>query len=175
MRVTERDLEERARLVEGETLVRVLYQRPRELGVEHAVERAVYLECESGFRAAIGTSDELRVHHGFGVTVGEQRVIDPAWGEIVDVSSDVRWKGRLGSRIVRAMIRWDDVRERLRSSLSIGVSIHADYLRRQDFPASLDLDIGGSVISFMAARRARDGTLALLESALLISFETNQS
>jgi hypothetical protein len=172
VKTTERDLEQRARRLEGETLVTVRYQRAgKTTEAEHAVEHLVFLDFASGGRVAVGTDDALGMHHGFGISLEDKRVIDPAFGDVVDVSDAVAWRARIGSTITSARILWGSVYDDLRTSLSIGVAIHADYLRRADYPSALRIELGGSrPVTFLAARRAVDGTLVPFVNALLVSF-----
>jgi len=134
----------------------VRYQRPVRLeeiraGAEvHSVLHLVWLDFESGLRIAVGYADELAVHHGFSISLRERRVIDPAYGAVDDVGGTPCWAPRVGRRVERANILWDDVYDRLRPSLGIGVTIHADYLRRLDYPQTLALDMGEAGSAFVA-------------------------
>jgi hypothetical protein len=166
----ERELEQRARSLEGEVLSRVQYQRAeRTVGAEHAVLHLVFLDFESGRRVAVGCGDAFGAHHGFGVTMREQRVIDHAFGEVV-VAPSPQWRPLLGQTITAGRIRWGDVRQDLRSSFAIGVAIHSDHLRRRDYPGALELEVGPARVSFMAARRDRQGALVPFVNALLVTF-----
>ncbi len=170
MTSAEAELELRARRLEGETLARVSYQRAERVDErEHAVLHAAFLELGSGARVAIGTDDAFGSHHGFGISIAHKSIVDRAFGEVTDVSDAPAWKPHIGLVIRRTRVLWGDVRESLRSSLSIGVSIHADWLRRADYPAALEIDTSAGSVTFMAARRGDDGVIPFV-NALLVSF-----
>jgi len=172
----ELDLEREALRLEGDAIERVRYQRGRALdevraGAElHEVEHRVVLDLRSGRRVAIGYGNELATRHGYGVTLAELRVVDPAYGAVDDVGATPRWASVLARPIDSARIVWDDVRERLRSGLAIGVAIHADYLTRQDFPSALELGFGSTRVLVAAARLAADRTLVGYANALVVRF-----
>ena len=165
----ETELELRARGLEGATIERVLYQRAERTDEkEHAVLHAVFLELGSR-RMEIGTDDAFGAHHGFGVSLRERRLIDPAFGEIVDVTGAPAWAPHAGKTITRARVAWGDVRSSLRPSFAIGVAIHSDWLRRRDYPAALELDTSAGRVTFAAARRDKDGIVPFV-NALLVTF-----
>lgn len=172
----ELELEQRAIRLEGETLVRVCYQRPRLLdGIRagaalHPIEHRLVFDFASGTKVAIDYSNELSTRHGFGVSLRELRVVDPAYGPIEDVGDTPRWAPLVGRAIARARIVWDDVRDRLRGTFAIGVAIHSDYLTRRDFPSALELAIGDTRVLIAAARLAADGTIVPYANELLVSF-----
>ena len=159
MRSPELELEKRAHKLRGETLRAVHYQRGTESDDFDSVEHLVFLDFKSGNRVAIGCTDELRYKHGWGISVKPQRVIDTAYGLPKDVTKSPRWSSRVGRTIAHARIHWDDIKERLRSSLAIGVAIHADHLSRLDYPQTLELDFGeDNSILIAAARRSGSGS-----------------
>jgi hypothetical protein len=166
----EAELELRARSLEGATIERVLYQRAERWddANEHAVLHAVFLELGAR-RMEIGTDDAFGTHHGFGISVRERRVIDRAFGEVVDVTASTAWKPHVGKEITRTRVGWGDVRSSLRTSLAIGVGIHADWLRRADYPAALEIDTTAGSVTLMAARRSEDGIVPFV-NALLVTF-----
>ncbi len=166
----EAELELRARGLEGATIERVLYQRAERVDEkEHAVLHCAFLELENGRRIEIGTDDAFGSHHGFGVSLRERRVIDRAFGEIVDVTDAPAWTPHVRKAISRSRVAWGDVRSSLRGTLSIGVSIHADWLRRADYPAAIEIDTTAGRVTFMAARRGEDGIVPFV-NALLVTF-----
>ena len=165
----ESDLELRARALEGATIERVVYQRAERLDErEHAVVHAAFLEL-GAIRVEIGTDDAFGSHHGFGVSLREKRVIDRAFGEIVDVTDTPAWAPHRGKPITRSRVAWGDVRSSLRTSLAIGVGIHADWLRRADYPAAIEIDTDAGRVTFAAARRAEGGIVPFV-NALLVTF-----
>ena len=166
----EAELELRARSLEGATVERVLYQRSERLDDrEHAVLHAAFLELAGGRRMEIGTDDALGSHHGFGLSVRERRVIDRAFGELLDVTDTPAWHPHVSKAITRSRLAWGDVRSSLRTSLAIGVGIHADWLRRADYPAALEIDTIAGRVTFLAARRGEDGIVPFV-NALLVTF-----
>lgn len=165
----EAELDVRARGLEGAIIERVLYQRSERLdATEHAVLHCVFLELGER-RIEIGTDDAFGSHHGFGVSLRERRVIDRAFGEIVDVTGTSAWKPHAGKAITRARIAWGDVRSSLRQSFAIGVAIHSDWLRRPDYPAALEIDTAAGRVTFAAARRGEGGIVPFV-NALLVTF-----
>jgi hypothetical protein len=165
----EAELELRARGLEGQAIDRVLYQHAERLDErEHAVVHCVYLELGAR-RVEIGTDDAFGSHHGFGVSLRDKRVIDRAFGEIVDVTDAPAWRSHAKMTITRARIAWGDVRSSLRQSFAIGVAIHSDWLRRPDYPAALEIDTAGGRVTFAAARRGEDGIIPFV-NALLVCF-----
>ena len=165
----EAELELRARGLEGAMIERVLYQRSERIDErEHAVLHAVFLELD-GRRMEIGTDDAFGAHHGFGVSLREKRVIDRAFGEIVDVTDTPAWAPHARKAITRARIAWGDVRSCLRQSFAIGVAIHSDWLRRPDYPAALEIDTPAGRVTFAAARRGEGGIVPFV-NALLVTF-----
>jgi hypothetical protein len=163
----ELELERRAHELRGQTLRAVWYQHGKESGEVDSIQHLAFLDFESGGRVAIGCSDELRYRHGWGITVRSQNVIDTAYGTPVDMSKS-RWAPRMGKTIAHARIHWDGIRDRLRSSLAVGVAIHADHLSRHDYPQTLELDFGGGdSVFFAAARRSREGTVAFVNELLV--------
>lgn len=168
-KILEVELEERARRLEGKTLRAVKYQGSwtKHEGV-HSITHAVYLELDET-RIEITSADELGIVHGLGVSIRERKVLDPAYGAIASVGGEPEWKPHVGSAIVRAVVHWDDIFERLRGSLSIGISIHADYLRRRDFPMTLELAYpSGSV--FVSAAQLAKGVARPLAPELVVFF-----
>lgn len=166
----EGELELRARGLEGRAIERVLYQRAERLdAAEHAVLHCVFLELEGGRRSEIGTDDAFGSHHGHGVSLRERRVIDRAFGEIVDVTDTPAWAPHVRKAITRSRVAWGDVRSSLRQSFAIGVSIHADYLRRPDYPAAIEIDTTAGRVTFAAARRGEGGIVPFV-NALLVTF-----
>ena len=91
-------------------------------------------------------ADDLGLHHGFHLALREVTGFDEDRGRVVEVTDEWARNGRLG-RIARATLEWGDARADLRSSLSIGVAIHADYLRRSDYPRTLTLRILGNDVA----------------------------
>ena len=171
----EAELELRARSLEGATIERVLYQRAERIDEkEHAVLHAVFLELAGDRRIEIGTDDAFGAHHGFGVSLREKRVIDGAFGEVVDVTESTAWTPHARQTITRARVAWGDVRSSLRQSFAIGVAIHSDWLRRPDYPAALEIDTTAGRVTFAAARRGvtDDGEPGIIPfvGALLVTF-----
>ena len=163
----ELELERRAHELRGQTLRKVWYQHGKESGEVDSVGHLAFLDFESGTRVAIGCSNELRYRHGWGITVRPQKVIDTGYGAPVDVSGS-RWASRIGKTIAHARIHWDGIKDRLRSSLAIGIAIHADHLSRHDYPQTLELDFsGGDSVFFAAARQSREGTVAFVNELLV--------
>ena len=165
----EAELDVLARGLEGRTIERVLYQRSERLdATEHAVLHCVFLEL-GGRRIEIGTDDAFGAHHGFGVSLRERKVIDRAFGEIVDVTDAPAWAPHARQAITRGRIAWGDVRSSLRQSFAIGVAIHSDWLRRPDYPAALEIDTVAGRVTLAAARRGQDGIVPFV-NALLVTF-----
>ena len=165
----EAELELRARGLEGAVIERVLYQRAERLDErEHAVLHAVFLELGER-RIEIGTDDAFGSHHGFGVSLRERRVIDRAFGEIVDVTDTPAWAPHARKAITRSRVAWGDVRSSLRQSFAIGVAIHSDWLRRPDYPAAIEIDTEAGRVTFAAARRGEGGIVPFV-NALLVTF-----
>jgi hypothetical protein len=171
MASAEGELELRARQLEGQKLVGVVYQRGSAAGesAEHAVEHCVFLDFESGLRVAVGYDDAFGAHHGFGISVREKKVIDRAFGEVTTVTDSTAWKPHIGKTITISRIHWGNVHDDLRSSFAIGVAIHADYLRRADYPAALEIETEAGRITISAARRAADGSIIPFVNALLVA------
>jgi hypothetical protein len=165
----EAELELRVRGVEGASITRVLYQRAERIeDKEHAVLHAVFLELGDR-RMEIGTDDAFGAHHGFGVSLRERRVIDRAFGEVVDVTDAPAWMPHARKAITRARVVWGDVRSSLRQSFAIGVAIHSDWLRRPDYPAAIEIDTEAGRVTFAAARRGEGGIVPFV-NALLVTF-----
>ena len=165
-RLSELELEERARRLEGHVLRSVTYQGAASfVGDVHTTTHAVLLELDHA-RIEVTSADELGIVHGSGISLRERKVVDPAYGPL----HAAPWNALVGTEIKRAIVHWDDIFDSLRSSLSIGVSIHADYLRRRDFPITLELDFDHGVAFVSAARLGRDGRAKPLESELVIYF-----
>ena len=170
MKISEVELEERARRLEGKTLRAAAYQGGwRRLGDAHSVTHAVYLELD-GTRIEMAPKDELGIVHGFGISIRERKVLDPAFGAITEVSHELEWKRLIGGEITRAMVHWEDVFERLRGSLSVGIAIHADYLRRRDFPVTIEMVFAAGSVFVSAARLAQDGVAHPLAPELVVFF-----
>jgi hypothetical protein len=169
-KISEVELEERARRLEGKTLRAVKYQ-----GIwtshetVHSITHAVHLELETG-RIEIGSADELGIVHGHGISIRDRKVLDPAYGPIADVGGEPGWKQHIGRAIARAVVHWDDIFDRLRGSLSIGISIHADYLRRRDFPITLELAFPSGSVFVSAAQLSADGVARPLAPELVVFF-----
>lgn len=163
MKLTDVELEERVRRLEGQVLRGVTYQG---VSVMHAVRHAVFLELDQ--RIEITADDVVGIGHGAGIALRERKVVDPAYGAVVDAGSTEIWAGAIGGVITRAMLRWEDVYDSLRSSLATGVAIHADYLRRRDYPATLELAFGDRTILITAARLDLEGGLHPLEFELVV-------
>jgi hypothetical protein len=170
VKISEVELEERARRLEGKTLRAVKYQGVwTRMADVHSITHAVHLELD-GSRIELVSADDLGIVHGLGISIRERKVLDPAYGAVVDVADDPSWKRLLGSAIVRAVIHWEDIFERLRGSLSVGISIHADYLRRRDFPVTLELACPNGSAFVSAARLAHDGAAHPLAPELVVFF-----
>lgn len=166
----EAELELRTRGLEGAEIERVLYQRAERIDEkEHAVLHCVFLELAGDRRVEIGTDDAFGSHHGFGVSLRERRVIDRAFGEIVDVTNSPAWAPHARKAITRSRVAWGDVRSSLRQSFAIGVAIHSDWLRRPDYPAAIEIDTVAGRVIFAAARRGEDGVVPFV-NALLVTF-----
>jgi hypothetical protein len=170
----EAELELRARCLEGATIERVLYQRSERLDEkEHAVLHAVFLELRER-RIEIGTDDAFGAHHGFGISLRERRVVDRAFGEIVDVTDTPAWTPHARQAITRSRVVWGDVRSSLRQSFAIGVAIHSDWLRRPDYPAAIEIDTAAGRVTFAAARRGvtdkGEAGIVPFVNALLVTF-----
>lgn len=173
----ELELEKRANKLRGETLKAVHYQRGTESDDFDSVDHLVFLDFKSGTRVAIGCTDELRYKHGWGISVKPQRVIDTAYGPVKNVTKSPRWASRVGRTIAHARIHWDDIKESLRSSLAMGVAIHADHLSRRDYPQTLELDFGdGNAVFFAAARRSAKGATPFVNQIVIFfSAESRQA
>lgn len=178
--MSELDLEKRARRLVGQSLSKVLYQQAGWSGPDwrvpghpglHTVDLAVYLETGSGELHRIGWADEFGLHHGFGVTTKPVKVPDRDRGVMADLSDDAAWRMLLDRPIQAARIHWESVREALRNSLSIGVSICADHLRRLDYPQSLELVFDdNAAVKFDATRIDPQGNRLPFTNNLLVSF-----
>jgi len=165
-RVSEQGLEERARRLEGHVLRNVAYQGEASfVGDVHTTTHAVLLELDHA-RIEITTADELGIVHGSGISIRDRKVVDPAYGPVHAVS----WERLVGTEIKRAIVHWDDIFDSLRGSLSVAISIHADHLRRRDFPMTLELAFENGVAFVSAARLDRDGRAKPLEPELVIFF-----
>ncbi len=169
-KISEVELEERARRLEGKTLRAVKYQGAwtRNESV-HSVTHAVHLELDNG-RIEVTSADELGIVHGLGISIRDRKVLDPAYGPIASVGSEPGWKPHVGSSIARAVVHWDDIFDRLRGSLSIGISIHADYLRRRDFPMTLELAYPSGSVFVSAAQLTGDRVARPLAPELTVFF-----
>jgi hypothetical protein len=145
VRSAETALELAARQLLGEVLARVDYLDAwpgRERGAVgdcEAVGLAVYLTMASGRCVEVRWADTFGMHHGFGIDVREVRVRDGDRGKLVDATA--RWADRIGRRIERAAIEWGDARADLRDGFAIGIAIHADHLRRPDYPRALAIEL----------------------------------
>lgn len=165
-RRTEQELEERARRLEGQVLRGVTYQGVAALtGDVHTTTHAVHLELDRG-RMEVTAGDELGIVHGNGISLRDRKVVDLAYGPVHAVD----WKLLVGTPVKRAIIHWNDIFDSLRGSLSIGISIHADHLRRRDYPLTLELAFEHGVVFVSAARLGRDGVANPLEPELVIYF-----
>lgn len=178
--MTELELERRVRKLAGETLQRVLYQHPpreepredehRE-GGPHSVGLAVFVECESGVRFRIGWGDDFGLHHGWGVTIGETRVIDRDAGVLEDVSGHAAWRTLIGSRITSAAVQWQSIRDAIRGNLFTSIAIGADHFTRRDFPQTIELLFdGGAAVFVAAARIGEEGRAEVFTNNLLVVF-----
>jgi hypothetical protein len=193
-KISEVELEERARRLEGKTLRAVKYQGAwtslEDPPQVHSITHAVHLELDGGARIEnrgakrsdstvmieITAADELGIVHGVGISIRERKVLDPAYGAIASAGGEPGWKQHVGSSIVRAMVHWDDIFERLRGSLSIGISIHADYLRRRDFPMTLELSFPSASVFVSAAQLAKGVALPLApELVVFFSEKTGEA
>jgi len=169
-RLSEQNLEERARRLEGHVLRGVTYQGDASfVGDVHTTTHAVLLELDHA-RIEVTTADELGIVHGSGISIRERKVVDRAYGPLHTASAESAWQRLVGTEVKRAIIHWDDIFDSLRGSLSIGISIHADHLRRRDFPMTLELDFENGVVFVSAARLGRDGVAKPLEPELVIYF-----
>lgn len=157
MKISDLELEERVRRLEGQVLRGVRYQGTS----------TVFLELDQ--RIEVTADDVVGIGHGAGIALRERKVIDPAYGAIVDASATEIWKGAIGAPITRAQLHWEDVYDSLRSSLATGVAIHADYLRRRDYPATLELVFGKRRVRITAGRLGLDGQLHPLEAELVVT------
>ena len=178
--MNELDLEKSALKLIGQRLARVRYQRadwtesgwqvPGHLGV-HSVGVAVYLETSLGAIHRVYWADELGLRHGFGISVSPIKVPHRDAGPIQDLSVDPLWQPILDNPITAARIHWRDIRDSLRSSLSIGVAICADHLSRQDYPQSLELVFqGGQQVFFSAADLPPGDDPILFTNNILVLF-----
>jgi hypothetical protein len=174
--MNELELELRARQLVGETIEEVHYQqlpwtaRAAIGDGSHGVELAVHLRMASGRRFRIGWADELGLHHGHHITVTELRVVDRDAGPLERID----WPRRT---IRAATIEWRDVREALRGSLRTMVGIGGDYLRRLDYPQTLQLDLDGTApaqIFVSAARLGADGVASGFTNHLLVVFSYDE-
>ncbi len=154
-------LERRAQRLEGEVLSRVVYQQLRWSPASaawpstrvHPVELAVYLETATGARFRVRWADELGLRHGYGVAVEPVRVLDPAAGTLHEASELAAWEGRIGRRVVRARVHWQEIERALRGSVRTSIAIGIDHLARADFPQTLELELEGGAAVFVAAAR----------------------
>ncbi|HEY0252552.1 MAG TPA: hypothetical protein VGC41_13545, partial [Kofleriaceae bacterium] len=130
------ELEERARRCQGCVLRGVAYQGTSTIdGAIHATSHVVYLELDHG-RIEIAAEDRVGIGHGVGIWLRPRKVIDPAFGAITAAGQTALWRALVGTPIIRATVIWADIYDSLRGSLSTSIAIHADYLRRRDYPAS---------------------------------------
>jgi hypothetical protein len=166
MTKSELDLELRVRQLEGETLARVHYQQLRwsapamPHSPPHSVELAVLVECQSGRKFRFGWADELGLHHGHGITLSEVRVFDRDAGPLTEVT----WPR---TRIGAASVLWRNIDDSMRGGFLVGIG--ADYLRRQDYPQSIQLDLdGGGQIFVSAARLTEDGAQGFTNHLLVL-------
>ncbi|MFT3697778.1 MAG: hypothetical protein QM831_31855 [Kofleriaceae bacterium] len=158
-------LETMARRLEGRVLTGVVYQGSPTLGDVHVATHAVFLEA--GERIEVVAEDQVGIGHGVGVWLRPRKVIDPAFGAIMPAGDTEMWQRFVGTPVTRATINWADIYESLRGSLSITIAIHADHLRRIDYPASLELEFPEGGISITAGRFDA-GKLHPLEPGLVI-------
>jgi len=178
--MSELDLEKRARQLVGQSLSAVHYQKAGwaeptwEIASHpdlHTVDLSVTLETAKGDRHWISWADEFNLHHGFGVTLKPIKVVDRDRGMITEMTGDPHWQNLLGQPITAALIHWERIREALRISLSLGVSICADYLRRLDYPQALELVFAdGGRVRFDASRMEPNGKKLPFTNNLLVSF-----
>jgi hypothetical protein len=168
-RVSELELEERARRLEGQVLRGVTYQGTTSLAGEvHTATHAVHLELDH--RIEITATDVVGIVHGSGISLRPRKVLDPAYGSVVDASATPGWQALVGTAVRRAIVHWDDLFDTLRGSLSISIAIHADHLRRRDYPATLELGFAHGTAFVSAARLDPRGKAQRLEPELVIFF-----
>jgi hypothetical protein len=169
-RLSEQGLEERARRLEGHVLRGVTYQGDASVaGDVHTTTHAVHLELGLG-RIEVTAADELGIVHGAGISLRDRKVVDRAYGPLHAASVESAWQPLIGTVVKRAIIHWGDIFTSLRGSLSVGISIHADHLRRRDFPMTLELGFAHGVAFVSAARLGRDGRAKPLEPELVVYF-----
>jgi hypothetical protein len=173
----ELDLEKAARALEGETLAGVSYQSVRwssssawEGPGPHPVPLAVYLESVSGQRFRVHWADQLHLHHGHGIAIAPVRIVDGDLGPVQEVGDQPAWAPLVGTRVRSAIIHWRNVREAQRSSIGAMVSVHGDYLRRRDFPQTLELSFEGGAQVFLCAAQLVDGRGVGFANDLLVAF-----
>jgi hypothetical protein len=137
------DLELAARRLEGLMIERVFYLYTWDAPASMGEDALFAVVLDFGDRCLeVCWADELGLHHGFHIALHDVTGPDPDRGRIVEVTDEWRKRDRL-KRIARATIEWGDVRADLRTNFAIGVAIHADHLRRIDYPRALVLRIVG--------------------------------
>lgn len=157
-RTRDLELEERTRRLEGHTL----------RGIARQGEATIFLELDDG-RVEISAEDAVGIGHGVGIWLRPRKVVDRAYGPIV-AGGEV-WNEVVGSVVTRAAIAWANVWDALRSSLAASVAIHADYLRRTDYPARLELTFASALIAISAARVDERGVMHPMEPGLVVTRE----
>jgi hypothetical protein len=159
-------LERRAQRLEGEVLSRVVYQQLRWSAASpawaaagpHPVEVAVFLETAAGARLRVRWADELGLRHGYGVAIDPVRVLDPAAGTLHEASELAAWTERIGRRVLRARVHWQEIERALRGSVRTSLAIGLDHLSRVDFPQTLELELEGGAAVFLVAARLDEST-----------------
>jgi len=154
-KVTEIDLEKRARSIENTIIVKVWYQQLED-GVKsysnngfHSIDTAVYLKTENNRTFKIFWADEFGLHHGFGISIREIRVMDKEEGVFVEVTHDKDWQGVIGKKITSAQVHWQDVIENMRDRLvpMLGMG----YITRNDYPQTIELKFDTGEQVFVSA------------------------
>jgi len=173
----ELDLEKDALSLAGETLAGVAYQTVRWASSSawtgpgpHPVSLAVHLELASGKRFRVHWADQLHLHHGHGIAIAPLRVVDRDLGPLQDVSAQPAWADLVGAKIRSAIIHWRNVREALRSTFGVMVSIHGDWLRRRDYPQTLELGFESGAQVYLSAARLVEGKGVGFSNDLLVVF-----
>jgi hypothetical protein len=156
-KVTEIELEKRARSIENTTILKIWYQQMED-GTQshncvdyHSVETAIYLQAENKKIFRISWADEFGLHHGFGISIREIRMIDKSEGLFTEVTNDKDWKGMVGIKIESVQIHWQNVIENMRSGLvpMLGMG----FITRRDYPQTIEINFETGQQVFVSAMK----------------------
>lgn len=175
-KISEFEFEQQVRSIETASLVNAWYELDddaRPTGADelefHSIARALYLQTADHRYFRIAWADEMNIYHGFGISLKQVSLYPDRLPQLLCVTAHPAWQRFLHTPVLSTVIHWEYVVDNMRSRLLPICGM--GYLRRSDYPQSIELIFGrNSSLLFSALAITDAGNSSTMTNHLTIFF-----